>query len=105
MKSSDVLERAIELIRAGKVRESCIENCLFCAIAQAKTELDIETGEGVSNITAISQFARQDFQEMPEDKPLVDARDILMKLNGPQNRAYTNTGAILELKKALKEAP
>ena len=75
----NILQRAVEILKKGPLPESHNEHgewCPYCAIALANTQLCIENNCGISDLQCIHEIITG-FTEQPEDKPLLEAKEIL----------------------------
>jgi len=103
IKTLDVIEKAIELTEKSKIHKPCVNNCIFCAIANAKTDLDIETGEGVPDREVWMQIATGRISERPEDEPLIEAANLLRKINGNILKPFSKKKTLKILNEAKDE--
>jgi len=87
MDAKDIFEKAIELVGSGDYKNDCNDDeCAYCAISTAKTELDEQHGTGASLMECIL-FPNGG---LGSDRPLESARNILIKMkvgNEPMSKA------------------
>ena len=79
----NVLQRALDLVSAGSLPgRNCSDFCPWCAIAIAKTALDLKHGEG--NDVPPEEYVAVLFGDImpryhPSDAPLAEARELLQE--------------------------
>jgi hypothetical protein len=102
MDGTDVLKRAFKFLQNDEVISDCGGGtyCPFCAIAQAKTALDCERGTGISDKELFEQLAFG-LRECPEDYPLRDARDALLKITNTKEDWSDKENALITIQEAL----
>lgn len=93
----DVLKRAHEILSAGPLPEgACGDYCPWCAIAEAKSQLDKEHGSGLDLWGVVIYWD----VETPADRPLVEARMALSEWNNLGGAALTKEEALAILESA-----
>ena len=98
---SDVLKRAISIMRKGPLPRNDREHgkwCPYCAIAIAKGRLDDERGTGLPIEELLMQMATG-LRLTKSDAPLDKARRLLGAVDEP----FTQKKTIAALKKALTQ--
>lgn len=92
----DVLKRAREILSREPspldIDPSCNSYCIYCAIAEAKDELDKETGV-VLRFSELNSFS----EEHITDRPLIIARDIIRAYIGLSGREPTELKESIEI--------
>ncbi len=98
---SDVLKRAISIMRKGPLPRNDREHgkwCPYCAIAMAKGQLDDERGSGLPLDEVLRQLVTG-IRLTESDAPLDSARKLLGNVEAP----FTQKKTIAALKKALTQ--
>lgn len=88
---SDVLGRAISLVKKGPLPRNDRDHgmwCPYCFIAKAKGQLDDERGTGLTTSELWRQLG-MGFHLTESDAPLVGARKALGVINPPFTKAKT----------------
>lgn len=103
--STDVLERAYELVSTPPYPWSEHgEVCIYCAIATAKTELDREFGDSLTEEDWLAYAMTGQIFHKESDKPLEEARDIIQNLLAQVKNVQDNPKFCLSiLSRALAE--
>ena len=94
----DVLKRAYEILSAGPLEDGCSEYCPWCAIAEAKGQLDREHDSELS----LAELGMYWTMEVPSDAPLIKAREALSSWKNLQGEALTQEEALFVLQEGLK---
>lgn len=93
----DVLERAEQILASGPLEDhNCSDFCPWCAIAQAKGQLDKEHGTEKNFLTLILNLDT----ELESDKPLMEARIALKEFNEVDPRDISQKRALEIIRKA-----
>jgi len=116
--SDIVLDAKAVLTRAGKILtqgalpsdwQTHGANCVFCACALAKTQLDEECDTGVSVAHALADFFSGHVTEEPTDAPLTQATHALIlalplyrELGCIEMASLTQQGALMVIQQAYE---
>lgn len=77
----DVVRKARELVAVSALSpfaKGCGEYCPFCALAEAKTMLEGDDPGDLTPGHVIEELARGIFIDLPSDRPLLDAKNMVM---------------------------
>lgn len=98
----DVLKRALTLVQAGPVSpplDNCVPYCPYCALSEAKTQLDREQGTGLSTLEVLTNWNTL----TPPDLPLVEAVAAVRLLITDEQTISTQDSVIALFEKALNQ--
>lgn len=94
----DVLQRAIDIITARELTDSCSSYCPWCAIAAAKGELDDEHGTGLRGLDNLRYY----YDELQSDAPLIEARVMMKQWNDTNPATCTREAALTIMTEAVR---
>ena len=92
MNKFDVIKRAKKILKTGPLLDENGEHgeyCPFCAISLAKTQLDCESENESIGLVEILKQRRYGTSVIDSDKPLIEARELLIYMVEPFTKQKT----------------